>query len=221
VRASDAHTWVEAWIPGHGWTTFDPTPPDPSPPALAFLTKLGLYMDAAETFWQQWVVGYDAGQQGSLMDHVEQRARRMGIDWLDSLAGLTSNWDVRARGWLRTYGLRIVIVLVLGVWIWLLGPPLVRLLRMRQRVERVRRGQAGVGDATLLYERMLHVLKRHGYQKPAWFTPVEFAASLAASPFGGSVAEFTAAYNALRFGGRIDAAPRLSTLLDELEHHRK
>ena len=29
VRASDAHSWVEAWMPGYGWTTFDPTPPDP------------------------------------------------------------------------------------------------------------------------------------------------------------------------------------------------
>ena len=29
IRASDAHSWVEAWIPGQGWTTFDPTPSDP------------------------------------------------------------------------------------------------------------------------------------------------------------------------------------------------
>ena len=49
VRASDAHTWVEAWIPGYGWTTFDPTPPDPNPQALSLVTKLGLYLDAAET----------------------------------------------------------------------------------------------------------------------------------------------------------------------------
>ena len=25
-RASDAHSWVEAWFEGRGWTTFDPTP---------------------------------------------------------------------------------------------------------------------------------------------------------------------------------------------------
>ena len=30
VRASDAHSWVEAWIPGYGWRTFDPTPADPN-----------------------------------------------------------------------------------------------------------------------------------------------------------------------------------------------
>ena len=95
--------------------------------------------------------------------------------------------------------------------------PLVRLMRMRQRVERVRRGQARVVDATLLYQRMLHILKRRGYQKPAWFTPAEFAASLPRSPLGDSVGEFTGTYNALRFGGHTEAAPRLSILLDRME----
>jgi hypothetical protein len=34
---------------------------------------------------------------------------------------------------------------------------------------------------------------------------------------GDAVDEFTAGYNAWRFGGRVEAAPRLSALLDELE----
>ena len=93
---------------------------------------------------------------------------------------------------------------------------MIRLLRMRRRVERVRRGQAVVGDAALLYQRMLHVLKRQGFQKPAWFTPVEFADSLPNGAMAAAVAEFTSAYNALRFGGRTAAAPRLTLLLDEL-----
>ncbi len=29
IRTSDAHSWVEAWLPDRGWVTFDPTPPDP------------------------------------------------------------------------------------------------------------------------------------------------------------------------------------------------
>jgi len=219
IRASDAHTWVEAWIPGHGWTTFDPTPPDPNQ-SLPLMAQLGLYFDAAQIFWQQWVVAYDAGQQGSLADRMEQGARRMGIHWLDSVESAGANWNVWTLAWIKRNGVRGGIVLAIVLWLWAFGPALLRRLRMRRRVQRLRRGQASVADATLLYERMLQIARRHGYQKPAWFTPAEFAVSLAGSPLGGTVREFTVAYNALRFGGRTDIAPRLSLLLDELERCR-
>jgi hypothetical protein len=219
VRASDAHTWVEAWIPGHGWSTFDPTPPDPNSD-FAIVSRLGLYLDTAETFWRQWVVGYDAGQQGSLADRMEQQIRHMGLSWLDSAAIAGADWDVRTLAWTRRYGLRVAMVAAIGMFLWALGPPLLRLVRMRRRVERALRGEASVADATLLYQRMLQIVKQHGYQKPAWFTPAEFATSLAGSPLGAPVRDFTAAYNALRFGGRTEIAPRLSILLDELEHRR-
>jgi hypothetical protein len=88
---------------------------------------------------------------------------------------------------------------------------------MRQRVERVRRGQASVADATLLYGRMLELLGKRGYQKPPWFTPAEFAASLPKTNLGSAATEFTTAYNALRFGRHTDAAPRLSILLEQME----
>jgi transglutaminase-like putative cysteine protease len=220
IRSSDAHTWVEAWIPGRGWSTFDPTPPDPNPPGYGLVARLNLYLDAAQTFWQQWVVGYDAGQQGSLADRLEQGVRRMGLSWIDSAVTAGAGWNTRSMAWARQNGLRAAIVVAAGFCLWALGPPLLRLFRMRQRVERVRRGEASVADATLLYDRMLRIVKRHGYQKPAWFTPAEFAASMSGSPLAAPVREFTSAYNALRFGGRTDVAPRLSTLLDDLEHRR-
>src|SRR6185295_13847344 len=43
VRASDAHSWVEAWLPRRGWTTFDPTPPDPGFRQASLWDKLSLY----------------------------------------------------------------------------------------------------------------------------------------------------------------------------------
>jgi transglutaminase-like putative cysteine protease len=217
VRASDAHSWVEAWIPGHGWTTFDPTPPDYSLHPLTLLSKAGLYVDAAETFWQQWVVGYDPNHQGSLADRVEKVVRGLGIGWVDALSGTGSDWVARAKDWTRRFGLPLAAMLVIGYGIWILAPPAYRALQMRRRVERVRRGQASVADATLLYARMLQVVERQGYQKPVWFTPIEFARSLPATNMGRAVLEFTGAYNALRFGGQMEAAPRMSALLDELE----
>jgi transglutaminase-like putative cysteine protease len=221
VRASDAHSWVEAWIPGHGWTTFDPTPPDLSSHSFTLFSRFGLYLDAAETFWQQWVVGYDPNHQGTLADRIEQAARRLGIGWFDSLSGAQSRWVARAKAWMRRFGLAACAALLMAYWLWTGGPRLWRALRIRRRVERVRRGEVSGADATLLYERMLQVLRRKGYQKPVWFTPMEFARSLPATPMGRAVEEFTTAYNAVRYGGRREAAPRLSALLDELQRPLK
>jgi hypothetical protein len=181
------------------------------------LAKVGLYLDAAETFWQEWVVTYDITRQGTLAYRMELGTRRLGIRWFDTLLAVRSGWNSYVAAPFQRFSGRIVIALAMAALVWLLGPPAVRLLQVRRRVERVRRGQASVADATLLYERMLHVLKRRGYQKPAWFTPAEFAASLPANQFGTAVAEFTTTYNALRFGGHTEMAHRLSVLLDELE----
>jgi hypothetical protein len=213
IRASDAHSWVEGWIPGYGWTTFDPTPPDPNP-TFALLTRFGLYLDAAQTFWRDWVVSYDVNRQGTLTDRMEQSARRTGIRWFDFLSGFKTEGLGRS---IVTFGPFAGLALVGIAAVLLLGPRLIRILRITRRVRRVRRGHAGTGDATLLYQRMLHILQRRGYQKPPWFTPAEFAASLPATGLGIAVIEFTATYNAWRFGGRTELAPRLSGLLDELE----
>jgi transglutaminase-like putative cysteine protease len=217
IRAGDAHAWVEAWIPGRGWTTFDPTPPAPPPLQFALATRLALYMDAAEGLWQEWVVSYDPNHQGSLMDRMQQGAARLGIRWFDTLSDAHTYWDGPAGKRVRRIAPRILAAAGLGVLLWFALPPAVRVLRIGRRVRRVRRGRAGVGDAALLYRRMLQILQRRGYQKPPWFTPAEFAASLPGTPLGDAVDEFTAGYNAWRFGGRVEAAPRLLALLDELE----
>jgi protein-glutamine gamma-glutamyltransferase len=217
VRASDAHSWVEAWMPGYGWTTFDPTPPDTGAHAFAPLAALNLYLDAAQTFWQEWVVGYDMGRQGALAGRMESGARRVGIRWYDAIAALRSAWERYSGATTRNGLIGVATTLLVSFLGWRLAPILVRAVRARRRERRVRRGQATVGDATLLYERMLRAMKRRGHQKPAWFTPREFAASLPAGPTAATVSNFTSAYNELRFGGRTESAAQLSVLLDELE----
>jgi Ca2+/Na+ antiporter len=214
VRASDAHAWVEAWIPGYGWTTFDPTPADPGQHGATLFSRMGLYLDAAETFWQKWVVGYDPNRQGALADRV------LSIRWLEGLSVTASGWDVGGKAWLKRYA-PVAGWAAAGLLLWLVGPRLIGMARLRRRVQRLRRGEAQGADATLLYERMLRVLKRRGFQKPAWFTPVEFARSIGDTPLGAAVVEFTGAYNALRFGGRTEVAPRLSALLEQLERGKK
>ncbi len=220
VRASDAHAWVEAWMPGRGWTTFDPTPPDPNAHVFGLMSKLNLYLDAAGAFWQEWVVGYDPRRQGTLAGRLQSSAGYLGFHWFGAAWRAVSDgltvWSplVERRGvqWIAIAGLALVL--------WFAGPRALRMMRMRLRVARVRRGEASAQDATLLYRRMLRVAKRRGYQKPPWFTPAEFASSLPPDAFGGAVGEFTTSYNALRFGQRKEGA-RLSSLLERMERAKR
>jgi len=216
MRASDAHAWVEAWLAGRGWTTFDPTPPDPNRAAPSALAGLALYLDAARTFWNHWVVNFDPSRQGALADRFDEAARVAGIRWFDSLWDTGNTWEPRAARWLRRFGLALAAAILLGVGLRMFGPRSIRALRLRLRVSRARRSPATAADATLLYRRMLAILARRGYHKPPWFTPAEFAASIPAGPLAGAVAEFTIAYNALRFGRRIPDRPRILTLLGKL-----
>jgi len=219
VRESDAHSWVEAYLEARGWTTFDPTPPDPAAHQAGLLARLALWTDAAETFWQDWVVRYDRNQQYRLAAQLDSSSRRWRLGWLAGIGDALTDWKSQAASWFAVYGTQLGALIAFAVALVAAGPRLLRSLSILRRVRRVREGQASVGDATVLYERMLEVLRSRGFQKPAWFTPREFAASLPAET-GMLVDQFTAAYNDLRFGGRLDAAPRLTLLLEELETGR-
>ena len=220
IRASDAHSWVEAYLPRRGWTTFDPTPPDPALRHASLWDQLSLYADAADTFWQEWVLAYDPSLQLTLAERMERSGRSVGLRWFARIGLHAGAWMEGLAGWFRRYGVWLMAAASALLLAMHFVPRLWRALRMLQRVRKARMGQASVADATLLYGRMLELLRRQGFQKPAWFTPQEFAASLPPSEMGMLVAQFTDAYNALRFGGQVGAAPRLSMLLERLEQAR-
>jgi hypothetical protein len=207
---------VEAHLAERGWTTFDPTPPDPSPRPNALLAKLAFWTDAAETFWQDWVLRYDLGRQLILAERLEKSSRRFGLQWIDDWNRVAERWKTRLMAWMMDYGIALGSVLLIVVAGLIGGPSALRSLRMLPRVRRVRYGHASIADATVLYTRMLDVLRRRGFQKPAWFTPYEFAESLPAET-AMLVEQFTTVYNDVRFGGKLDAAPRLMMLLEDLE----
>jgi transglutaminase-like putative cysteine protease len=219
IRASDAHSWVEAYLESRGWTTFDPTPADPSARPNELLARFSLWTDAADTFWQDWVLRYDQGRQLILASQLQNSSRQLRMGWIESWSRSAVQWKSRLGDWSAAHGPALGVMIALLAVVVLAGPRALRSLHMLHRVRRVREGQASAGDATVLYERMLDVLRHRGFQKPAWFTPREFAASLPAET-GMLVDQFTAAYNDLRFGGKLDAAPRLTLLLEELETGR-
>jgi hypothetical protein len=223
IRASDAHSWVEAWIPGQGWTTFDPTPSDPSAGAPGIMSRLSLLVDTVDQFWQDWVMGYNLERQVVLASRVGESSRSLQLprfdeigDWFEGFTrvGLLKGISFR---WLAID--LSVVAMAVALWI-LFGAAILRWWQTHARVRRARRGQGQPTDATLLYQRMLAQLSKRGIRKPSHVTPQEFAEGLPEPGISELVRELTISYNEFRFGGRRDVAPRMIQLLERLEQNR-
>ena len=215
LRASDAHAWVEAWIDGRGWLTFDPTPQGVDRTDSGWLNRVNMYLDAADTAWQRWVVSYNPAQQAALALAFERRlkslSRSEGAGW----SGAPGEFFVSflARG---AAVLALLSILAVGA---IFGSRLQRNWNRVERMRKIRRGEATADDAVLLYERMLSTMARRGFQKPAWFTPLEFARNLPERERG-IVDTFTLTYNRVRFGGDPGGASRMAEILADMESVR-
>src|SRR5258708_5240201 len=208
VRASDAHSWVEAYFPGSGWITFDPTPAANVSEAGLF-SRLNLYLDWMQLNWNEWVVNYDFAHQIQMAKNVRQNS----TDYSESLrrwfrrmqergmAGLTE-WQ-RGHRYLSLVlpGALVFLLVVLRFdWIRSVARWLTLALQMRQPTAVRNNPQL----ASRLYAEMLCVLEKRGYARAETQTPGEFAATLSLQPsLRSAVSEFTSLYAEARFGGAI------------------
>ncbi len=215
IRASDAHSWVEAYLPDRGWTIFDPTPPSRAQGVSIWMHAM-LYVDAAEVFWQDWVLNYDQDRQFILANRMEESRRALSVERFEALRLIWVGWKSQISRVTREHGWAAAGFIIAPALLLMLGKPVLHWLRARQRVQKVRRGDVVAGDGTLLYMRMLSILRRRGIEKPAWLTPFEFARVLSGET-AVLVEELTMAYHDLRFGGKRDAAGRMIQLLERLE----
>lgn len=224
VRARDAHTWVEAWFPGYGWITFDPTPPDPKVARSAWWSRTLLYLDAAREFWREWVINYDLSHQL----RIDREFTRQGTNYIERLRSWGRAFYAklverarRAQDGLREMPRRNMVWIVMGFAGLLFALNARRLWRTwrRQRLA-ARPERAPRAAATVWYERMTHDLARRGLPKSPTQTPSEFAATLQDASLRGSVAKFTEAYENARFGDARDDAGRLPELFEEVHTTR-
>jgi uncharacterized protein (DUF58 family)/transglutaminase-like putative cysteine protease len=59
VRQGQAHAWTEAWLPGQGWVTLEPTPGQGLFGSEALTRRLQRWFEALEGRWYRHVIGYD------------------------------------------------------------------------------------------------------------------------------------------------------------------
>src|SRR5216684_175411 len=219
VRASDAHSWVEAYFPGSGWISFDPTPAGNLPTRTGW-SRMQLYMDAAASFWREWIINYDASHQRTLgkdaaysSRHSFDEARR----WMGRQHRALLRLARRAQWHFTNFPVRWLggLIAFTAVLITLLN--LRRLVSaLRDRSLRAHPERAPRESAALWYDRMVSRMARRGWRKSPSQTPLDFVAAIQEAALQNKVARFTRAYESARFGRSVDDAQSLPELFQDI-----
>jgi protein-glutamine gamma-glutamyltransferase len=219
VRASDAHSWVEAYFPGSGWISFDPTPAGGAPARTGW-SRMQLYVDAAASFWREWIINYDVGHQRTLGKDAATRTRQFYDEvrrwiWRRHRAMLRSarrvhdhftNFPLQWLGGLIAVAAGLITLLNLR-----------RLISgLRARGLRAHPERAPRESAALWYDRMVGRMARLGWRKSPSQTPLDFVAAIQEVTLQEKVGRFTRAYESARFGKSVDDARSLPGLFRDI-----
>ena len=217
VRASDAHSWVEAYFPGSGWISFDPTPAGNAP---AVWSRMQLYIDAAASFWREWIINYDVGHQRTLGRDAATNSRHFFDDarrWIRRQHRALLNAARRAQEHFGNFPARWLGGLVAFSAGLILLLNLRRLIRgLRAHRLRAHPERAPRESAALWYDRMVGRLARLGWRKSPSQTPLDFVAAIQETSLQKKVARFTQAYESARFGKSLDDAQSLPELFNDI-----
>ena len=176
IRQSDAHSWVEGYLPGPGWVEFDPTPAVTlSGRSFSMKRVFTQLLDAVDTLWTELVtfdrikqIGFFQSVRSSVHDSwrnavraSRHRSHIAGLTWLEEM----KNWNVFNLVYLLSG------CLMLGVTWFAYRYRRYVIAFWKQRVLRQKSSQI----APVYYLEMLDLLNRKGLVKRLAETPAEFA----------------------------------------------
>jgi transglutaminase-like putative cysteine protease len=182
VTQNEAHSWVEAWFPGHGWVTFDPTPAGSG----GFVTDDSwfwpgrIFFDGIQHRWSKWVLDY------SMDDQVGIFAQLLDLEVTSATIDAQAESRAGRAGPLST----AVTLLMIGLGIAVL----VRLVRLRA---------SALPPHTRAYRALRNAADRFGVAVHPGTTPRALATRIRADhPAAGAAASTVVDfYLRARFGG--------------------
>ena len=201
VRNRDAHSWVEAYVDGAGWRTFDASPRAPANVA-AGPGPITFYLDALRMRWYRYVINWSLRDQVSATETVQRGAQALrqrmsaAAPWREGVS-LPGPW---------AGGAAVVVVLVVTA----------RALTRHRRTARSARMPA-------FYAEALHRLARAELRPDAGETAREFLARVTETrpPCGPPFARLTEAYERTRFRAAPPPASVTSGLRSALAELRE
>lgn len=193
VREARAHMWVEAHVPGSGWTTFDPTPAEGRSPPSEWQGALRDGWERVVITWDSLVIGFDISDQADVLvsarealDRAKDLLMRRRPEISVSLAAIAA-----------------IAAIVLGLF-----------TRRRRRRGGAGPGSSGIPDA---YRRLLAHAARRGIRPLPGETAREFAGRAGEALGDASdVAIISLLYERERFGGQIPSAAEAAKVKEAL-----
>jgi protein-glutamine gamma-glutamyltransferase len=171
VRESDAHSWIEAYIPGRGWTEFDPTPPDPNHHDMDLAQQISQYFDAMELFWNSSVIVYDSRDQLQLFRSAQDRVqtiqaalRHKSDQWLVKGQKLSDRSAARMTNLAETAGFWALSVICVLTWI---AYKQRKVLWTQVQIWRVRRGSGKANEDVIeqMFYRAARIAERRTHKR--------------------------------------------------------